>query len=490
MNISDLTLSQTLNNLRGKKFSAQELINAYFHQVEQYNTKTGTFLTVTKESALKKAKEIDTRGVYDTPLEGIPIAVKDMICTRNIKTTAGSKILENFIPPYNATVINKLEEAGGIIVGKTNMDEFAMGCSNENSAFCPVKNPWDVTRVPGGSSGGSAVAVASNMCLASLGTDTGGSVRQPAALCGVVGLKPTYGRVSRFGVMAMTSSLDQVGPFAKTVEDVSIMMEVLAGQDRYDATTLPAAVPTYHKNLNPDVSHLTIGIPKEYFEEGLDKEDEKVIMSAIQLLKKNGATIKNISLPHSKYGIAVYYIVVPSEVSANLARYDGIRYCTAPISREIKTLDDIYLKTRSSGFGPEPKRRIMLGTFALSAGYQDKYYLQAQKVRTLIKEDFDHVFREVDAIVTPTSPTTAWKLGEKIDDPLKMYLSDIYTVPANLAGICGISVPVGFSHNLPVGLQILGNQLQEQTILNIGHALDIEIQFHKNKPSLLLEEIS
>jgi aspartyl-tRNA(Asn)/glutamyl-tRNA(Gln) amidotransferase subunit A len=488
MLLTDLTISEARTMLQQKIFSATELVQAHIELSKKWNPSIGAFLEITEEQALSKAQERDKRGLSSQSLEGIPIGIKDIICTSGVRTTCGSKILENFIPPYSATVLNKIEDAGGIMIGKMNMDEFAMGSSTENSAYQTTKNPWDITRVPGGSSGGSAAAVAAHMCMASLGTDTGGSIRQPAALCGVVGVKPTYGRVSRFGVLAMASSLDQVGPFTKTVEDAALMMEVLAGQDKLDATTLPTPVPPYHQQLNKNIKGMKIGIPQEYFEEGLEKEDKKVIEQAIQQLQHLGATIREISLPHTKYALAVYYLIMPSEVSANLARYDGIRYGSAPAEKNIKTLDDIYLQTKSNGFGPEPKRRIMLGTFALSAGYQDKFYLQAQKVRTLIKQDFDKAFQAVDAIVTPTSPTTAWKLGEKMDDPLKMYLSDIYTIPANLAGICGLSMPIGFSHNLPVGLQILGNQLQEQTILNIGYALDTEIQFYKNKPPLLLEE--
>jgi aspartyl-tRNA(Asn)/glutamyl-tRNA(Gln) amidotransferase subunit A len=488
MLLTELTIAEARKMLQQHVFSATELVQEHIELIQKLDPSLGAFLTITEEQALNKAKEIDSKKDYTKPLSGIPIGIKDIICTRHVKTTCASHILDNFIPPYNATVFNRIEQAGGIMIGKTNMDEFAMGSSTENSAYYPTKNPWDLTQVPGGSSGGSAAAVAAHMCMTSLGTDTGGSIRQPAALCGVVGVKPTYGRVSRFGVLAMASSLDQVGPFTKTVEDAAILMEVLAGEDLYDATTLPAPVPPYHQKLNPNIKGIRIGIPREYFEDGLDIEDRKVIEQAIKQLQHLGAIIQEISLPHTKYALAVYYLVMPSEVSANLARYDGIRYGNAPSKEDIHTLDDIYLKTKSKGFGPEPKRRIMLGTFALSAGYQDKFYLQAQKVRTLIKQDFDQAFQQVDAIVTPTSPSTAWKLGEKMDDPLKMYLSDIYTIPANLAGICGLSMPIGFSHHLPVGLQILGNQLQEQTILNIGYALDTEIQFYKHKPPLLSQE--
>lgn len=485
MSLTDLTIIEARKKLKNHEVSAVELTKACFEQIKKLDEKVKAFLTLNEEAALKRAQDIDQKGTYGGSLEGIPIAVKDLICTRNLRTTAGSKILENFVPPYNATVINRLEEAGAIIIGKTNLDEFAMGSSTENSSFFPTHNPWDLERVPGGSSGGSAAAVAARMCFAALGTDTGGSIRQPAALCGVVGLKPSYGRVSRFGVMAMASSLDQIGAFAKTSEDVALVMSVIAGNDPHDSTTLPAVVPQYDQELKADINGLKIGIPKEYFEAGLDTEDEKVIQNAINTLEKLGASIQEISLPHSKYALPVYYLIMPSEVSANLSRYDGVRFGSSPEPREIKNLEEIYIKTRSAGFGKEPKRRIMLGAFALSAGYQDKYYAQAQKVRTLIKQDFDRAYQEVDAIVTPTSPTAAWKLGEKVDDPLKMYLSDIYTIPANLAGICGLVVPVGFSNNLPVGLQILSKQLGEQTVFNIGHALDREIRFMEQKPEVL-----
>ena len=485
MTLTELTLSEAKEKLAHKDISSEELVKACFEKIEKYDESIGAFLTLNKENALKKAQEIDQKGSYEGILEGIPFAIKDAINTKGLRTTAGSKILENFVSPYNATVIDKIEAEGAIIIGKTNMDEFGFGTSNENSGYFPVKNPWDTSRVAGGSSGGSVAAVASGMCTATLGEDTGGSIRMPSALCGTVGLKPSYGRVSRFGIIPFASSLDQVSPAAQTVQDVATIMEVISGADPYDATTIPSPAPQYQDGLHQGVKRMKVGIPREYFEEGgLEPENEKTIQQGIRLLEKQGAKIQDISLPHTKYGVTAYYLIAPSEVSANLARYDGIRFGNAPEKGEIEKLEDIYFKTKSKGFGPEAKRRIMLGTFALSAGYQDQYYLKAQRVRTLIKQDFERAFEEVDIIATPVSPTTAWKLGEKVDDPLKMYLTDVYTIPASLAGICGVSVPVGKANNLPVGLQILGPQLGEQTILTAAYALEQEIQFYKQKPPL------
>ncbi len=488
MSLVELSISELHSKLESKEITTTEVVQACYTQIKNVDPKIHAFLTLNEEQALEKAKRMDAVGDFSKPLSGIPVGVKDMICTKNLRTTAGSKILENFVPPYSATAVYKLEEAGAIVIGKMNMDEFAMGSSTENSGYFPTNNPWDTARVPGGSSGGSAAAVAARMCPATLGTDTGGSIRQPASLCGVVGVKPTYGRVSRFGAIAMASSLDQIGPFARTVEDAALMMEVLAGQDPLDATTLNDNVPKYTASLQKGVKGMKIGLPKEYFEEGLAPDVARVTQEAIQVLKDQGAEIVELSLPYTKYALPVYYLVMPSEVSANLSRFDGVRYGAAPDESEVRVLDDIYTRTRSRGFGAEPKRRIILGAFALSAGYQDKYYQQAQKVRTLIKQDFDDAFKQVDAIVTPVSPTIAWKMGEKVADPLQMYLSDIYTIPANLAGICGISVPVGLSQNLPVGLQVLCPQLGEETMFQVGYAVDNIIQFHKQNPPVLLAQ--
>lgn len=480
--LSELTLQQAQEMLRSKKTSAHELTTACFSQIEKYDHVLNSFLTLDKAGALKKANEIDMEEAYNKPLAGIPIAIKDILVTKNLRTTAGSKILEHYNPPYSATVVEKIETAGGIIIGKTNLDEFAMGSSGENSAFGPTKNPWDITRISGGSSSGSTAAVASYMAFGSLGSDTGGSIRQPACLSGIVGMKPTYGRVSRFGSISMASSLDQIGTFGRTVYDAALLLSVIAGEDPQDATSMKAEVPPYHALLNADVRGLKIGIPQEYMEGGLGEEERTVVLNTIQILKNKGVEIIDISLPHSKYAISVYYIIMACEVSANLSRYDGIRYGDN-FAEHASSLNDIYVSNRSKGFGPEPKRRIMLGAFSLSSGYQDQYYIKAQKVRTLIRKDFDEAFKEVDVILTPVSPTPAWKIGEKVNDPLKMYFSDIYTVPASLAGICGLAVPAGLVSSLPFGVQILGAPLQEQKIFNVGYALEQEIQFYKQKPT-------
>lgn len=483
MDITTLTIAEAHEKLATKEISCAELTQACFERIDAVEPAVQAFITLTREQALSRAAELDAQGNFTHPLAGIPLSIKDLICTTGVQATAGSKILESFVPPYNATSYERIEQVGGVMVGKVNMDEFAMGSSCENSAYHPTHNPWDLSRVPGGSSGGSAASVAARMALGSLGTDTGGSIRQPAALCGVVGIKPTYGRVSRYGVMAMAASLDQVGPFALTVEDAAILLQTIAGRDPHDATTGDVPVPDYRANLNPDLKGRKIGIPKEYFEEGLDDEDRRVIESAIAWVKSQGAQVKEVSLPHTKYAMPAYYLIMPSEVSANLSRYDGIRF--GHTAADVHTLDEIYVRSRSAGFGPEPKRRIILGTFALSAGYADKYYHKALEALELIKRDFDQVFADVDVLLTPTSPTAAWPLGEKVNDPVKMYLSDAYTIPANLAGICGLSMPVGLSSGLPVGLQILGKRYGEQDILDVGYALDREIQFHKNIPTAL-----
>jgi aspartyl-tRNA(Asn)/glutamyl-tRNA(Gln) amidotransferase subunit A len=415
-------------------------------------------------------------------LLGIPIAPKDIFLTKGILTTCASKILANFIPPYDATVIKKLKDAGAVIVGKTNMDEFAMGSSTENSAFLETRNPWKVDRVPGGSSGGSAAAVAADQCIASLGTDTGGSIRQPAACCGIVGLKPTYGRVSRFGIIAFASSLDQVGPMTKDVKDCSLMLEAIAGHDPCDSTSVNVPVPSYLSYLNGNIQGLRIGVPREYFIAGIQPEVEKAVRDGIRVLEKCGARVKEISLPHTEYAIAVYYLIATAEASSNLARYDGIKYGLRVPAQDLK---QTYMKSRGQGFGPEVKRRIMLGTYALSAGYYDAYYLKAQKVRSLIKRDFDEAFKMCDAMITPTAPTTAFKIGEKTEDPLQMYLSDIFTISVNLAGLPGLSLPCGFdSEELPIGMQIIGKHFGETTILRLGFAYEQATEWHKRKPAL------
>ncbi len=469
--LENLTITKVKRGLKNKEYSASELTREFLAQIKKRESDIHAFLTVTEEAALAQAKKLDEKiaaGEGLGELEGIPCAIKDIILVEGEKCTAGSKILENYIAPYDATVIKKLKKAGAIILGKTNMDEFAMGSSTENSAFGVTKNPRDLERVPGGSSGGSAAAVAAEECVFSLGSDTGGSIRQPASFCGVVGLKPTYGAVSRFGLMAMASSLDQIGPFAKNVEDVKTIFDAIKGKDQKDSTS---AILAQEVKWDLGIKDLKIGLPKEYFAQGIDPGVEKLVKGTIQKLAKAGAQVKEISLPHTKYALACYYIIMPCEVSANLARYDGIKYGFSAISDKqfaINDLLDVYLKTRGHYFGAEPRRRIMLGTYALSAGYYDAYYLQAQKVRTKILDDFKKVFKEVDVILTPTSPTPAFKIGEKVDDPLKMYLSDIYTVPVNLAGVPALSMPCGRIDSLPVGLQIIGKHFSEDLIFKVA----------------------
>jgi len=463
MKLYQLTINQAKEGLKKKEFSVKELVESCLEQIKKLNPKLNAFITVCEEEAFRQAEEADKRirnsqsVIRNLPLFGIPIAVKDLFCTQGIRTTAASKVLENYISVYDATVIRKLKEAGAIIIGKTNCDAWAHGSSGENSDFGPTKNPFDETRVPGGSSSGSAVAVATGMSLAATGTDTGGSIRLPAAFCGVVGLKPTYGRVSRFGIIAMASSLDSIGHFTKSVEDSALILNVTAGKDPYDATTPPFKVPNYLKNLKKELKEIKVGVPKEYFIKGMAEEIEQQTLLAIKKLERLGAKIVDISLPHTKYAVATYYIIQPAEVSSNLARYDGIRY---GFGRE--------------KFGDEAKRRIMLGTYTLSAGYYEAYYLKAMRVRTLIRKDFVGAFEKVQAIVAPVSPTLPFKLGEKTQDPLKMYLSDIFTIPANLAGLPALSLPIGFVNNLPVGIQILGPQFSEELLFRIGYALEQE----------------
>jgi aspartyl-tRNA(Asn)/glutamyl-tRNA(Gln) amidotransferase subunit A len=474
MNIDLLTVESTRAAIAEKQFTASAVVDAFYSRIHTDDPDIGAYLTLSEARAHQQAARVDDlagRGEALPPLAGVPIAVKDVISTRGLRTTAGSKLLDNYIAPYDATVVERLEAAGAIVLGKTNCDEFAMGSSNENSGFHPVRNPRDRSRVPGGSSGGSAAVIAAATAVASLGTDTGGSIRQPAALCGVAGLMPTYGRVSRYGLIAFASSLDKIGPFGKTVKDTALMLEVMAGRDPRDSTSAQLAVPTYSEALGRPVTGLKIGVPGEYFGEGLDAEVKAAVESAIQELAKAGCEIVPISLKHTAYAIPTYYLIATAEASSNLARFDGVRYGVR--AKGAKTLSEMYRRTRDEGFGPEVKRRIMLGTYALSAGYYDAYYLKAQRVRTLITRDFDEAFTQVDAIVTPTTPTPAFKLGEKTDDPLAMYLADIYTVTASLAGIPGLSVPVGKNQQgLPIGAQILGRHFDEQTVLRVGHVVE------------------
>lgn len=492
MDYLNLTISEISNKLASGEVTSQQLVEQTFQRIENVEPKIEAFVNLLKDRALTKAEESDFRikdGKRLSKIDGIPISVKDLVCMKGIETTASSNILKNFTPEYDSTVVRKLEDAGAVIIGKTNLDAFAHGSSTENSDFQTTKNPWDLTRVPGGSSGGSAAAVAANESYMAIGTDTGGSIRHPASCCSVVGLKPSYGRVSRFGVIAMASSLDVVGPIAKSSEDAAIILEIIAGQDELDSTTTNAPVPKYSELLDRDLSNFTLGIPKEYFASGMDEDVEKVIKEAIEKFRSLGAKIVDISLPHTDYGLATYYIIQPAEVSSNLSRYDGIRYGRS-VLREDKNLklDEVYFNSRGEGFGDEAKRRIMLGTHVLSAGYFDAYYKRALKIRTLVKRDFDQAFEKVDAILTPVAPTPAFKVGEKSDDPVQMYLSDIYTVPINPAGVPAISTPAGFvkreGKDLPVGLQIIGPILKEEVILNIAHQFEKNTDFIKKKADI------
>lgn len=468
-----------------KERSAVEITTGALERIEALEPKLHSFLYITAEQALETAKTVDAKIAAKQKiglLEGIPIAIKDNMCTQGIPTTCGSKILENFVPPYESTVTQKLKELGTIALGKTNLDEFAMGSSTETSGYQVTANPWDLSRIPGGSSGGSAAAVAAEECVVALGSDTGGSIRLPASYCGVVGLKPTYGLVSRFGLVAYASSLDQIGPFARTVEDAAILLGAIAGYDPKDSTSLNVKIPDYTKFLKPKLSKLKIGIIKETFGEGLDTVVADAVNQAVEQLKNLGAKIKEISCPRFRYGLPAYYIIAPSEASANLARYDAVKY---GIRKNADTLMSMYTTTRASGFGTEVKRRIMLGTYALSAGYYDAYYLKAQKVRTLIKQDFDKAFEEVDVLVCPTAPTTAFKAGEKTDDPLSMYLSDLMTIPVNLGGLPGMSIPCGFDTlGLPIGMQLISNVLREDLLFKVAYAYEQSTDWHIKKPPL------
>ncbi len=474
MNLDLLTVASTRTAIAEREITAKALIDAFYAKIEAEDPAIGAYLTLSKDRAYQQAERVDK--LADTgdplpPMAGVPIAVKDVFTTNGIRTTAGSKILHNFIAPYDATIVTRLEDAGAIILGKTNCDEFAMGSSNENSGFHPVHNPRDHSRVPGGSSGGSAAAVAAGTAVAAIGSDTGGSIRQPAAFCGVVGLMPTYGRISRYGLIAFASSLDHPGPFGKTVKDTAILLRAMAGRDPMDSTSAEVPVPDYPMQIGQPIEGRKVGVPMEYFEEGLDPEVRAAVEIGIQELKNAGAQVIPISLPHTAYAIPTYYVIATAEASSNLARYDGVRYGMR--SPEGKTLSEMYRRTRDAGFGAEVKRRIMLGTYVLSAGYYDAYYLKAQRVRSLLARDFDEAFTKVDVIVTPTAPTPAFKLGEKADDPLAMYLADIFTVTADLVGVPGISIPCGKSkEGLPIGLQILGKHFDESTVLQVAHVAE------------------
>jgi len=485
MELYKLTAHELKAKLDNGEASCVDIVNAVFEHIKNTDDKVGGFVTQTKQHALNKAKDIDKRIKAKeklSPIAGIPIAVKDNMCTKGTVTTCSSRILENYIPPYNATVVEKIEEAGAIMIGKTNMDEFAMGSSTENSAFKVTKNPWDLETVPGGSSGGSAAVVSANETILALGSDTGGSIRQPAAFCGVVGLKPTYGRVSRYGLIAFASSLDQIGPLTKDVTDCATLLGVISGDDEKDSTSINAPVPDYRKLLVNNVKGTKIGVVKELMGKGISEGVKKAVKEAIKKLESLGASVEEVSMPTFEYGVPTYYLLATAEASSNLARYDGVKYGHRSSSRQ--DILTMYNETRREGFGPEVKRRIMLGTYALSAGYYDAYYLKAQKVRTLIKNDFDKAFIRFDVLISPTTPTVAFKVGEKVDDPLSMYLSDIATIPVNLAGIPAISVPCGFSDNMPIGLQIIGKAFDEATILRVAYTYEQNTEWHKSKVKL------
>ena len=489
MELTDLTIHGLHQRLLRREITSLELTEAFLARIEASNPQLNAFITVTGDSARQTAAEADKLLASECGerkfgvLTGIPLALKDIFVTEGIRTTCASKILDNFIPPYDGTAVRKLKERGAVILGKLNMDEFAMGSSNETSAFGPVRNPWNLDCVAGGSSGGSAASVAALQTVAALGTDTGGSIRQPASHCGVVGLKPTYGRVSRYGVIAYASSLDQVGPLTRDVEDCAILLGAVAGHDRADSTSVNRAVPDYRKNLRQGIKGMKIGLPKEYFIDGLDPEVRRATDEAIRVCRELGAEFVEVSLPHTAYAVACYYLVATAEASSNLSRYDGVRYGLRV--DEGQGLIDMYMNSRAAGFGAEVKRRIMLGTYALSSGYYDAYYLKAQKVRTLIRQDFLDAFNQVDVLLTPVAPTPAFKLGEKTADPLQMYLSDIFTIPVNLAGTCALSLPCGLSSaGLPIGLQLIGRPFGEETILQAAHAYEQATDWHKQAPNI------
>jgi aspartyl-tRNA(Asn)/glutamyl-tRNA(Gln) amidotransferase subunit A len=485
MNLTDLTIHELRARLDRQEISSVELTGAFLARIAATDEQVNAFITVTGAQALAAAAAADRRIAAGEvqPLTGIPLALKDIFVTEGVLTTCASKILENFIPPYDGTAVRRLKEQGAVLLGKLNMDEFAMGSSNENSAYGPVRNPWDLDRVPGGSSGGSAAAVAARQAAGTLGTDTGGSIRQPAAHCGVVGLKPTYGRVSRYGVIAYASSLDQVGPLTADVEDCALLLQAVAGHDPADSTSVELPVPDYRTALGRPVKGLKIGLPREYFIDGLDPEVKSAVQAAVETYRALGAEVIEVSLPHTEYAVACYYLLATAEASSNLARYDGIRFGLRV--EQGGGLLELYRQSRAAGFGAEVKRRIMLGTYALSSGYYDAYYLKAQKVRTLIRQDFLDAFAKVDVLLTPVAPTAAFRLGEKTDDPLHMYLSDIFTIPVNLAGTCALSLPCGFSgQGLPIGLQLIGRPFGEDTLLHAAHAFEQATQWHQRKANI------
>jgi aspartyl-tRNA(Asn)/glutamyl-tRNA(Gln) amidotransferase subunit A len=485
--VRDLTVAKALDMLQNREISSKELVESAFARIEEVDCKIKAFMTLTRDQAIAAAAVVDAKrlnGEEVAPLAGIPMALKDNLCTKGILTTCSSRILHNFVPPYDAAVVELLRHAGAIMVGKTNMDEFAMGSSTENSGFFTTRNPWDTERVPGGSSGGSAVAVAAGEALFSLGSDTGGSIRQPAAFCGVVGMKPTYGRVSRYGLVAFASSLDQIGPLTMDIKDCALVMNIIATHDKRDTTSADVVTPDYTTCLDGIVKGMKIGVPKEYFTEGINLAISDSVRKAIDVLVSLGAVADEISLPHTEYGIPAYYLIAPAEASSNLARYDGVQY---GLRVEADNVIDMYKKTRSQGFGPEVKRRIMLGTYALSSGYYDAYYLKALKVRTLIKQDFDQAFSKFDVIITPTTPSVAFPVGE-VEDPLTMYMHDILTIPANMAGLPALSMPCGFVDGLPVGLQFIGKPFDESTILRMAFAYEQNSGLEKKRPEISVKE--
>ncbi|MCZ6804520.1 MAG: Asp-tRNA(Asn)/Glu-tRNA(Gln) amidotransferase subunit GatA [Proteobacteria bacterium] len=476
------TLAELSSALESKQISSEELTRLFLDRCKQFNDSLNCYITINEDEAIKQAKQADIKraGNHHTPLTGVPVAQKDIFCTNGIKTSCGSKMLDNFIAPYDATVVDKMNTAGFVMLGKTNMDEFAMGSSTETSFYGPVRNPWNSNYVPGGSSGGSATAVAARLCPAATGTDTGGSIRQPASLCGITGLKPTYGRVSRYGMIAFASSLDQGGPMTQTAEDAALIMNVIAGFDERDSTSAEHSVDDYTTRLNDSIEGLKIGLPKQYFDAGLDNDIAKLIETGIKELEKLGATCTEIELPNTELSIPAYYVVAPAECSSNLSRFDGVRFgyrCKYP-----KDLSDLYCRSRGEGFGKEVKRRIMIGTYVLSAGYYDAYYLKAQQIRHLIRDDFQNAFKDVDIIAGPTATGTAFKLNEKLNDPISMYLSDIYTVSVNLAGLPAISIPAGFVNQLPVGMQLIGNYFEESQLLNVAHQYQQVTDWHQQIP--------
>jgi len=479
LELHELTVHEAHELLKKKEITSEELINALFKRIENIDDKIKAYVTLDKEQALQVSHEVDQKADFKQPLSGIPVAVKDNICTEGLKTTCCSKMLQNFVPPYDATVLTKLKENNAILLGKTNMDEFALGSSTESSFFYPTKNPWDLERVPGGSSGGSAAAVAADECIYSLGSDTGGSIRQPASYCGVVGLRPTYGRVSRFGLAASASSMDTIGPVTKDVTDCAIVLNAIAGLDSFDPTSSDSFVPDYLKSLETELKDARIGIPKEFLGDSVDTDIKKAVLNAANVYEDLGCYCEEISLPHAKYALWAYYIIVSAEASSELGQYDGIRYGYR--AEKYDDLQELYKKSRGEGFGIEVKRRIILGTYLCDAKHYDKYYLKAQKVRTLIKTDFEDIFDTYDFVITPTVPSTAFKIGEQIDDPLKMYMNDLCTTPVNLAGLPAMSIPCGFSEGLPIGLQIIGKAFDEGSILQAAYAFEQNTDYHKRQ---------